>query len=67
MPCAEKDDFKLTYEADDEEIETYFQGGVIEKELTNGWGAILWHSYPVGWFKSANGVLKNHYPKKLRG
>lgn len=61
-----KDDFALTYEADEKELADYFKGGVIQKELKGSWGALLYKSFPVGWFKAAGGVLKNHYPKNLR-
>lgn len=61
-----KADFKLTHTADDSEIELYYQGNVVNASHPNGWGAMLYHKYPIGWFKSVNGQLKNHYPKKFR-
>lgn len=61
-----RDDFKVTHGASDEEIELYYKGNVINASVSNGWGAILYNMYPIGWFKAVNGVLKNHYPKKLR-
>ncbi len=62
-----KDDFKLTYSADEKEVELYYQGNVVNADIPNGWGAMLYHKYPIGWFKSVSGQLKNHYPKKFRG
>ncbi len=62
-----KDDFKLTYEASETDIELYYQGNVVNASVSNGWGSMLYNKYPIGWFKSVNGTLKNHYPKKLRG
>lgn len=61
-----KDDFKNVYSASDKEIDLYYQGNVINADIASGWGTILYKDYPAGWFKSANGQLKNHYPKKLR-
>ena len=62
-----KDDFKITHTACEKDIELYYQGNVVNAVVPNGWGAMLYDKYPIGWFKSVNGVLKNHYPKKLRG
>lgn len=62
-----KDDFKLTYQLSESELSQYYQGNVVNAFLPNGWGAMLYDKYPTGWFKSVNGQLKNHYPKKLRG
>lgn len=61
-----KEDFKITYLTEDNETELYYQGNVINAECPDGWGAALYKGYPMGWFKSANGQLKNHYPKKYR-
>ena len=60
------DDFKITHTAADNEVELYYQGNVVNANAPNGWGAMLYHKYPIGWFKSVNGQLKNHYPKKFR-
>lgn len=60
-------DFHLTYTADDKETELYYQGNVVNANVPNGWGAMLYNKYPIGWFKSVSGQLKNHYPKKFRG
>ncbi len=62
-----KEDFKILHTLTDEETPLYYQGNVVNAQLPNGWGAMLYHKYPIGWFKSVNGQLKNHYPKKLRG
>ena len=62
-----KEDFKISHVLSDSEANLYFQGNVVNAQLSNGWGAMLYHKYPIGWFKSVNGQLKNHYPKKLRG
>lgn len=61
-----KEDFKTVHTSDEAETELYFQGNVVNATAPNGWGAMLYDKYPIGWFKSVNGVLKNHYPKKLR-
>lgn len=62
-----KADFKISHEASDDEANLYFQGNVVNAPIPNGWGVMLYDKYPIGWFKSVNGQLKNHYPKKLRG
>lgn len=61
------EDFKITHTLSEDEIVSYYQGNVINASLPNGWGAMLYDKYPTGWFKSVNGQLKNHYPKKIRG
>ncbi len=62
-----ENDFKMTHRASEEEIRLYCEGNVVNAEHLSGWGAMLYYKYPIGWFKSVNGQLKNHYPKKLRG
>lgn len=62
-----EEDFKITHTATDDEAELFCHGDAINAPCPNGWGALLYHKYPIGWFKSVNGTLKNHYPKKLRG
>jgi NOL1/NOP2/sun family putative RNA methylase len=62
-----KEDFKVSCELSREEADVFYQGGVFNKDVSDGWGAMLYKSYPLGWFKSSGGTLKNHYPKKLRG
>ncbi len=59
-------DFKNTHFLSDAEADAYFLGNVVAANSPDGWGAMLWHSYPVGWYKASNNTLKNHYPKKLR-
>ena len=62
-----KDDFK-NYEnvdCDDERIKTYLTGNVISSDKS-GWCAVCAGGYPIGWGKGSGGVLKNHYPKRLR-
>ncbi len=62
-----KEDFKRTYPLSEEEALSYYRGNVITGSVSDGWGAMLYHSYPTGWFKASGNTLKNHYPKKLRG
>ena len=62
-----QNDFKITHSASEDEISLYYQGNVVNATAPNGWGAMLYDKYPIGWFKSVNGQLKNHYPKRLRG
>lgn len=60
-------DFRRTHTLSKAESEIYFAGNVISAPSSDGWGAMLFLSYPTGWFKATGGVLKNHYPKRLRG
>ena len=60
------EDFKITHIASSDEAQLYYQGNTVNASCPNGWGAMLYYKYPMGWFKSVNGTLKNHYPKKFR-
>lgn len=60
------EDFKITHSATSSDVDLYYQGNVVNASVPSGWGAMLYDRFPIGWFKSVNGTLKNHYPKKLR-
>ena len=47
--------------ADDERVIKYLKGETIEAEGSNGWALVCVDSYPLGWGKLNNGVLKNKY------
>lgn len=61
------EDFKSVINLDSkrDELKTYLLGGVIPCE-NSGWTAVAADGFPIGWGKSSDGVLKNHFPKKLR-
>lgn len=56
-------DFKRTYTVED--TSKYYRGETLCCD-ENGWTAVLYDGYPIGWGKSTGGVLKNHFPKYLR-
>ncbi len=62
-----KDDFKnfAEFECDDINIKKYLHGDVISGDFS-GWGAVICDGLTVGWVKGSGGMLKNHFPKKLR-
>lgn len=62
-----KEDFKRTIALSEEEIQTYFTGGTINRDGKKGFGAMLYNNkFPIGWYKLSSGIAKNHYPKHLR-
>lgn len=62
-----KSDFKLSldFSCSDKTLLNYLCGQTINTDKT-GWTAICVNGFPIGWGKGSQGVLKNHYPKKLR-
>lgn len=62
------DEAKRTYDYhyDDEEIAKYLHGETLTGKKGNGFGLITVDSYPLGFVKEVQGVLKNFYPKGLR-
>ena len=62
-----KEEFVRNYPLSEEEIKKYLFGESIFRETEEGFGAALYAGkYPLGWYKSSKGQLKNHYPKYLR-
>lgn len=60
--------FRLKIELDEEELSAYFLGNTLNiPEEGTGFAVVLAKGHPVGWGKAVQGVLKNHYPKGLRG
>jgi len=59
----DKSDFKNTIEVD--ECRGFFGGETLECQ-NNGWTAVIYNDYPIGWGKASDGILKNHFPKHLR-
>lgn len=62
-----KEDFKnsVDFKCDSEELKKYLMGNTIECEK-KGWCVVTVNGFPIGWGKSSNGILKNHFPKYLR-
>jgi len=48
---------------DDERVMGYLRGEAIECDGRSGWRLVCIEGYPLGWGKSANGVIKNKYPR----
>lgn len=49
------------------ELERYLAGEALEVlDSLDGWTLVAVDGYSLGWGKSKNGTLKNHYPKGLR-
>jgi len=46
---------------DDERVIKYLKGETIEIEGENGWALLCVDSYPLGWGKITNNILKNKY------
>ena len=44
----------------------YLKGNTLNYDCENGWNLIVYENCPLGWGKSTNGLVKNHYPKGLR-
>lgn len=49
------------------EIKAYLNGQTLQAEGDKGWYLITVDGLSIGWAKLAGGILKNHYPKGLRG
>ena len=57
---------KLELDLDDINVLKYLRGEQLDIELSRGYGVIMIDGLSLGGFKSADGVLKNLYPKGLR-
>ncbi len=57
----------LHLSADSPEAAAYLEGHTLPTDLENGWALVCVDGFPLGWGKVTKGVLKNHYPKGLRG
>ena len=55
-----------SYGADSEEMKAYIHGEVVSSEK-KGWCLVQAGGYSIGWGKGDGRVLKNLYPKGLRG
>lgn len=59
------DDFKLSLNIEKEDLNTYLHGGTVKFD-EKGYAAVIFDDLPLGWGKGSGGILKNHFPKKLR-
>ncbi len=51
----------IDLKCNDERINKYLKGETIEADGSNGWALVCVDSYPLGWGKLNNGILKNKY------
>ncbi len=56
----------IAYNLDSIEVIKYLKGETLFAECADGWGAVCIGEFPLGWVKSKNDTLKNHYPKGWR-
>ena len=60
----------LTLAADDPLLRAYLSGATLPAAGCAGWMLIAVrcgeHSFPLGWGRASQGIVKNHYPKGLR-
>jgi len=62
---------KMDFPAQDPDLLRYLRGETITLSADSvtpakGWTLICVDGFPIGWSKSVDGQLKNHYPKGLR-
>ena len=55
-----------THEMNAEEAVRYLAGETIPGS-EEGWTLMIYKGIPAGWGKGSGGMIKNHYPKGLRG
>ncbi|MDE5667634.1 MAG: RsmF rRNA methyltransferase first C-terminal domain-containing protein, partial [Clostridia bacterium] len=53
-------------EVDEKTALYYLRGLTFDCAAPNGWRAVTFKGYPLGWCKVVNGTAKNHLPKGLR-
>lgn len=53
-------------EVDEKTATQYLRGLTFECGESDGWHAVTYCGYPLGWCKVVKGVAKNHLPKGLR-
>lgn len=57
--------FIESFSAESAEIKKYLHGETLHGN-GKGWTAVICDGIPLGWAKASDGVLKNHFPKRLR-
>ncbi len=55
-----------THDMNQEEAVRFLAGETIPGD-EEGWTLMMYKSIPAGWGKGSGGIIKNHYPKGLRG
>jgi NOL1/NOP2/fmu family ribosome biogenesis protein len=57
---------KKAFNIDLDSAFSYLRGEVIPCGNEKGWHIVTHDSFPLGWGKASDGMMKNHYPKGLR-
>lgn len=57
---------KKTFNIDLDNAISYLRGEVVPCGDEKGWHVVTHASFPLGWGKASDGMMKNHYPKGLR-
>ncbi|WP_409345782.1 RsmF rRNA methyltransferase first C-terminal domain-containing protein [Paenibacillus sp. MBLB4367] len=68
MPRLKPGDGVVSLQADESRAIAYLKGEALaaEAEQPNGWTFVTIDGYPIGFGKTSDGLIKNHYPKGLR-
>lgn len=57
----------VCFAPDAPELRDYLRGMTLSSQASGGgWRVLMADTFPLGWAKLSQGVLKNHYPKGLR-
>ena len=65
--CLRPEEALFNAELGFEDAVRYMKGEAVPREAQNGWTLVTYEGLPLGWGKQADGMLKNHLPKGLRG
>ena len=61
-----RDQARQTVSLDPNSAVSYLYGNTLVRSGPNGWALLTKDSFPLGWGKRVEGVIKNYYPKGLR-
>lgn len=56
----------VNWTADDPQVDAYLRGHELPGSGSDGWTLVTVDGHSLGWGKTVNGRLKNHYPRGLR-
>lgn len=56
----------VSFHSEDPNIYKYLRGETLPSHTSDGWTLVCVDKYPLGWGKTVQHTLKNHYPKGLR-
>ena len=66
--ASKKENFKriIRFENNDHNIIRYLKGETLFNDGENGFAAVCYEDFPLGWVKQDGQMLKNLYPKSWR-